>query len=113
MLQTRPAPQAPSQFTSRTLTRIRRDRWRSDQLLDTGFNAVVILLVLAAVAGAWLVMNRSGLITISSDAMDLVETGVATMVQRIAPAVPLYAAAAALLAGAVGIWWWAERDLTL
>ena len=113
VLQTRPAPQAPSQFTSRTLARIRRDRWRSDQLLDTGFNAVVILLVLAAVAGAWLVMNRSGLITISSDAMDLVETGVATMVQRIAPAVPLYAAAAALLAGAVGIWWWAERDLTL
>src|SRR5687768_4652192 len=57
MLQARAAPPPPPQFTSRTLARIRRDRWRRDQLLDAGFNTAVTGLVLAAVAGVWLVMN--------------------------------------------------------
>jgi hypothetical protein len=42
----------------------------------------------------------------------LIEVIVVAGVGRIAPELPLYAAAAALLAATVGIWWWAERDLT-
>jgi predicted anti-sigma-YlaC factor YlaD len=113
LLQARDVPAAPPHFTSRTLARIRRDRWRRDQLLDAGFNTVVATLLLAAVAGMWLVMNQSGIATVSKDAIGLIEMFAVEAVRRIAPELPLYAAATALLAAAVGVWWWAERDLTL
>jgi predicted anti-sigma-YlaC factor YlaD len=113
LLQERPAPAAPAQFTSRALARIRRDRWRRDQLLDAGFNTAVASLVLGVVAAVWLVINRIGIVTVSGDTIDLIEMFVVTLVGRIAPQLPLYAGATALIMGAVGLWWWAERDLTL
>src|SRR6185503_19361231 len=60
MLQARTALPPPPQFTSRTLARIRRDRWRRDQVLDVGFNIAVASIVLAAMASMWLIMNQSG-----------------------------------------------------
>jgi len=112
MLQARAAPAAPPHFTSRTLARIRRDEWRRDQLLDAGFNTAVATLVLAAVAGVWLVMHQSGIVTVSNDAVGLIEMFIVVVARRIAPELPLYAAATALLAVTVGVWWWAERDVT-
>ena len=110
ILQARTAPAPPAQFTSRTLARIRRDRWRRDQVLDAGFNIAVASLVLAAIASVWLIMNRSGIVTFSNDAVALIEMYIGTFVARVAPELPLYAAATALLAATVGVWWWAERD---
>jgi predicted anti-sigma-YlaC factor YlaD len=112
LLQARTAPAPPAQFTSRTLARIRRDRWRRDQVLDAGFNIAVASLVFATIAGVWLVMNRSGIVTFSNDAVVLIEMFLGTLVARVAPQLPLYAAAMALLAATVGVWWWAERDVT-
>lgn len=37
----------PAQFAVRTVARIRRDRWRREQLLDLAFNAAVVLVVIA------------------------------------------------------------------
>ena len=109
MLAARAVPAPPSQFTSRTLARIRRDRWRSDQVLDAGFNIAVASLVFAAIAGVWLVMNQAGIATVSTDAIGLIEMVIVAVVGRVAPQLPLYAAAAALLAATVGVWWWAEQ----
>lgn len=110
MLQSRAVPIAPAHFTSGTLARIRRERWRRDQLLDAGFNTAVAGLVLAAVAGVWLVMNQSGIVTVSNDTVGLIEMFVLAVIRRVAPELPLYAAATAIIAATVGIWWWAERD---
>jgi predicted anti-sigma-YlaC factor YlaD len=112
MLQTRAAPAAPAHFTSRTLARIRRDWWRRDQLLDAGFNTAVASLVVSTIVGVWLIVNQSGIVTVSNDAVGLIEMFMVAVVRRIAPELPLYAAATAVLATAVGVWWWAERDLT-
>lgn len=112
MLAARAVPEPPSQFTSRTLARIRRDRWRRDQFLDVGFNIAVASLLLAAIGSVWLVMNRSGIVTVSNDAVALIETFIVAIVGRVAPQLPLYAGATALLALTVGVWWWAERDVT-
>ena len=113
MLQRRAVPAAPSLVTSRTMARVRRARWRSDQFLDLGFNVAVGFLVLAVVGGVWLLLNRSGLVAVSNDAVDLLGSGLVTFARRIAPSLPLYAGAAAVLATALGIWWWAERDAAL
>ena len=67
-------------------------------------------LVLAAIAGVWLIMHQSGIVTVSNDAVGLIEMFIVAAVRRVAPQLPLYAAATVLLAGTVGLWWWAERD---
>ena len=110
LLRLRAVPRAPAQFTTGTLGRVRRARWRSDQWLDAGFNLAVAAIVVAIVAAVWMVIHRSGLAAVGTDAVDLVGSGLSTFARRIAPALPLYAGAAALLATALGIWWWAERD---
>jgi predicted anti-sigma-YlaC factor YlaD len=112
LLHERPAPVAPPQFTSRALARIRRDQWRRDQFLDAGFNAAIVSLLLAALVALWLIIDRAGIVTLSTDVVGTIYMIGRTVVRRIAPAVPLYAAATALILGAVTLWWWAERDLT-
>jgi|KBSMisStaDraftv2_1062788.scaffolds.fasta_scaffold299361_2 hypothetical protein len=115
MLQHRPSPKPSAQFTPRAMTRVRRARWRSDQVLDLGFNVAIATVVIAVVTGVWIVLRRSGLFavsTVSSDAVEVVSSGLVTLVQRIGPSLPLYGAATALLVTALGLWWWAERDVT-
>ena len=113
MLRARPVPRPPSHFTSRTMARVRRARWRSDQFLDVGFNVAVGIIIVAVVATIWMVVNRSGLAAVSDDAAALFSTALVTVAQRVAPSIPLYAGAAAVLVTALGIWWWAERDAAI
>jgi anti-sigma factor RsiW len=113
MLQRRAVPSTPPQFTSRTMARVRRARWRNDQFLDVGFNVAIGLIVLAVVGGVWLLLNRSGLVAVSNDAVDLLGSGLVTFFRRVTPSLPLYAGATAVLATALAIWWWAERDAAL
>ena len=112
-LRRREAPVAPAQFTSRTLARIRRARWRTDQFLDVGFNVAVGAVVLSVMVGVWMLLHRTGLAAVSSDAVNVFGSGFVSLARRVAPALPLYAGALALLVSALGIWWWAERDAAL
>lgn len=112
-LQQRAVPVAPAQFTSRTLARIRRARWRSDQFLDVGFNLAIGIIVFAIFGGVWMLLHRTGLATVSGDAVNVFGSGFVSLAKRVAPSLPLYAGAAALLVSALGLWWWAERDAAL
>ena len=89
-----------------------RARWRTEQFLDLGFNVTIGLVLLAILGGVWLLMHRSGLVAVSNDAVDLLGAGLVTLARRVAPSVPMYAGAAALLVTTLGLWWWAERELT-
>jgi predicted anti-sigma-YlaC factor YlaD len=109
MLQLRPTPRPSPQFTTRTMARVRRARWRSDQVLDMGFNAAIAIVLIAVIVGGWMVLDRSGLVAVSNDAVGIFGRGLTTFVQRIAPSLSLYAGATVLLATALGLWWWAER----
>jgi predicted anti-sigma-YlaC factor YlaD len=113
MLEARPLPKPPSNFTSRTMARVRRARWRSDQFLDLGFNLALGLLALAIVAVVLLLMRRTGLGAIGTDVVGIFSSGFVALAERVSPSVPLYAGATALLVSALAIWWWAERDATL
>jgi predicted anti-sigma-YlaC factor YlaD len=113
MLRERPSPSAPAQFTARTLARVRRARWRSEQFLDVGFNLALALVIIAIVAGVWMLVRGTGLSAIGTDAVDIFGRGLTTLTRRVAPSLPLYAGAMAVVATALGIWWWAERDAAL
>ena len=112
-LRRREAPAAPAQFTTRTLARIRRARWRSDQFLDLGFNLAILAIVVSVLGGVWMLLHRTGLAAVSSDAVNVFASGFVSLARQVAPSLPLYAGALALLVSALGIWWWAERDAAL
>jgi len=112
LLRSRDTPRPPSNFTSRTMTRVRRARWRSEQRLDVGFNTALGLVLVGIVGVVWALVNRTGLTLVSSEAMGLFTSGVVTVARRVAPALPMYGAATILVAAALGIWWWAERSAT-
>lgn len=109
-LRARPVPRAPARFTARTMTVLRRQRWRSEQFVDVGFNVALGAVALIVVGGVLILLSRAGLISVGNGAFDLMSGGVVKLVRGAAPAVPVYAGAAALLAAALGVWWWAERD---
>ena len=113
MLKARPVPRPPQQFTMRTMARIRRARWRSDQFLDAGFNVAIALIVVGVIVSVWMVFNRSGLTAVSTDVVGLAESGATAFARRVAPSLPIYGAATALVLTALGIWWWAERGTAL
>jgi len=110
MLRGRPVPKPPTQFTTRTLARVRRARWRSEQFLDIGFNVAIGAVVIAVIGGVWMLLNRSGLVAVSNDAVELFGVSLVALARRVSPSLPLYLGATALLVTALGIWWWAERD---
>src|SRR5438128_294713 len=65
LLRARDAPRPPTQFTSRTMARIRRARWRSEQFLDVSFNLALGLIVLGVGGVVWVALNRLGLSSVS------------------------------------------------
>lgn len=113
MLRARPAPRASSQFTARTMARVRRARWRSEQFLDVGFNLTLAVIVIGVVAAVWMLLNRTGMTSVGNEAVSLFSSAFVAVVERVTPSLPLYAGATALLVAALGFWWWAERDATL
>ena len=90
LLRGRPVPRPPSQFTSRTLARVRRARWRSEQFVDAGFNIAVVAIVVAVTVGLWLLLHRTGFVAVSDDAINLMGSGAMTLIHRITPSLPLY-----------------------
>src|SRR5881628_3649480 len=71
LLRAREAPRPPTNFTSRTMARIRRARWRSDQFLDVSFNLALGLIILGVGGVVWVLLNSLGLSSVSGDAMNL------------------------------------------
>jgi hypothetical protein len=110
LLAARTPPPPPPQLTARVLARLRRERWRAEQYLDLGFNVTVGFALLVVAVSVWLLLHRTGLNVVGAGVASLFGAGVTTLVQRVGPAVPLYAGAGALLAGALAVWWWAEHS---
>src|SRR5262245_13164508 len=101
MLRARDVPRASTQFTARTMARVRRARWRSEQFLDAGFNITLALIVLGVVGAIWMLLNRAGLAPVGNEVVALFNAAFVTMFQRIAPSLPLYLGAAGLLVAAL------------
>ncbi len=103
-------PAAPPTFVPAVMRRVRNERWRSEQFFDLGFN-LAIAAALAIVAGSiWLLLHLTGLEAVASNTAEVMTRASADAVQRITPVLPLYAGAASVLAAAIGVWWWVERD---
>jgi hypothetical protein len=91
------------------MRRVRRERWRTEQYLDLGFNAAIVVSVAAIIGGIWLALNVTGLAAVTSGTVAVFSTGLHELLQRAAPKLPVYVGAAMLMLAAFAVWWWAER----
>ena len=109
MLHRRVVPAPSASFTTKTLTRVRRARWRNDQYVDLAFNVAIGAVILGILVGGWIVLVRTGLIAVGGGAFDLIGSAFVEAAHALASALPVYTGAAALIGTALLIWWWAER----
>lgn len=103
----------PPAFTTSVMARVRRERWRTEQVLDWSFNIAVatgVLLIAGGVAGlAW----ATGLIVIGSDMMTLLTAASSAAAERLAREAQTLVLAAGLLTMTLALWWWVESDVSI
>ena len=109
-LSSRPVIAAPDGFATTVVARVRRERWRSEQLLDWSFNAFVGIGVALVMLGVFGLVYASGLVVMSRDlvaALDLVAQSAGRIVASEAPTVAI---SMLFLMLTLGIWWWVEQE---
>ena len=109
----RAAPSAPARFSAAVISRIRQERWRSEQHVDRMFNLVLLIGVAAIAAGVVALFNLNAMAATFTASVALLHRLSGEMVVRAAPAFATYLVAAGFLATALFVWWWAERRLSL
>jgi anti-sigma factor RsiW len=112
-LSAREAPEAPATFTAAVSARIRGERWRSEQQVDRLFNLAIAAAILLVVGGSVAIFNVQSVMTVAAGAWSLVSVVTGQAAAQAQPLVATYAAAAGLLVSVMGMWWWAERRLSL
>ena len=97
-----------SSFTGAVMARVGQERWKTERVVDLGFNLAIaagIVVILAAGSGlAWSLGLVS--VTIDLDAISLAFG--ADVAGRVLSQVQTIAMAAALLTMTLVLWWWAE-----
>ncbi|HEX2458289.1 MAG TPA: hypothetical protein VHI99_31630 [Vicinamibacterales bacterium] len=107
------APLAPATFTAAVIARIRRERWRSEQQVDRLFNVAIAAAILLVIGGALALLNVGSVMNLASGTWMLVSALGGEAALQAQPLLVTYAAAAGLLMSALGMWWWAERRLSV
>jgi anti-sigma factor RsiW len=109
----REAPPAPARFEASVLQRIRREQWRAEQHVDRLFNVAMIAALILVAGGALALMNLGGVLAGAAQMVTAFANLRGEVARQAAPSLATYIAAAGLLASALGMWWWAERRLSL
>jgi anti-sigma factor RsiW len=113
LLAARPAPSAPARFGVAVTSRIRQERWRSEQHIDRMFNAALLLGVLAITVGLLALFNVNAMAAAFTGSLAILNRVGEEIVVQAAPRFSIYLGAAGFLATALFVWWWAERRLSL
>lgn len=113
LLASRVALTAPARFTATVLQRIRREQWRAEQHVDRLFNIAIAAALLIVAGGLLAMLNVGGVLAMAGSAWGLAAGMGSAVARNAAPSFNTYIAAAALLVSALGMWWWADRTLSL
>jgi hypothetical protein len=113
MLAANRPPAAPDRFVAAVLQRVRRERWRMEQNVDRLFNVAMLAALIIVAIGVLALMNLSGVVAAADGAWAGLSSVGSQLARRVVPAIDTYIAAAGLLLTALGMWWWAERRVSL
>ena len=112
MLAARPAPSAPPRFTTAVASRIRTERWRTEQQVDRVFNALLVFGLLIVVAGIGALFNVTAVASAASQAAEFLARAGARPGAPPVPSLLTYLVGTAFFGTALTAWWWAERRLS-
>ena len=112
-LRTRPVLQPPARFTETVLSRIRSERWQTEERVDRIFNVAIVVAVLLVVGSIFAMTNVGGVLSAAGSVWGLLASASGHAVDAAAPTFLTYVAAAGLLMSALGMWWWADRRVSL
>lgn len=110
-LEARSQPVPPAHLTMDVMACIRRERWRAEQWLDTGFNVAVVAGVLLVVLGLAGLLWTSGVAAIGGDLVSLAASGTGVLIDRVARDAQTVIVTVVFLTAAAGVWWWTESDV--
>ena len=107
-LAARETPQPPASFTAAVMARIGQEQWKTERVVDIGFNLAIaagLLVIVGAGAGlAW----SLGLFTIEIDMTALLSAATSQVEGSVINQLQTVAIAALVLTMALVLWWWAE-----
>lgn len=110
VLESREVPDPPEWFTAAVMTRVHRERWRSEQLVDAGFNIAMAAGLALVVAGLAALAWSLGWFSIDPAAVQVMSNAVGQWLARISGQLQMLVVAAVLLTSALGLWWWVEGE---
>jgi hypothetical protein len=108
-LSAREMPQPAPAFTALVMARIGEEKWKTERVIDIGFNVFIAAGVLVIIAfGAGLAWSL-GLVTMNIDAEALLHAAVSQVEGPVINQLQTTAIAAVILTMALVLWWWAEE----
>ena len=113
LLQSRPVAAPPPRFTATVVSRIRNDRWQVEQRVDRFFNLAIVAAVVVVVGAVAAMINLGVVIDAASWTWESLTTASRHLADEAVPMLVTYVAAALVLMSALGMWWWADRRLSL
>lgn len=100
---------APSAgFTASVMARVGQERWRTERVVDLGFNLLMAAGVMIIVAGAAGLAWSLGFLEVTIDLAAIWDAVGSDVTGRVVTQVQTFVMAAALLTMALVLWWWAE-----
>jgi hypothetical protein len=113
LLQARPKVQPAARFTETVLSRIRNEKWETEERVDRIFNVAIVVAVLLVVGSILALTNVGVVLGAAGSLWGLMASAGGRAVDTAAPTFLTYIAAAGLLMSALGMWWWADRRISL
>jgi hypothetical protein len=98
----------PTSFTATVMARIGQERWRTERVVDLGFNLALAAGVLIIVSSGAGLLWSLGMLSITID-LDAIWSVIGSDVSgRVLSQAQTVATAAVVLTMALVLWWWAE-----
>ena len=113
MLAARPKPKAPDGFTQAVVARIRHEQWQSEERVDRLFNVAIVVALLLVVGSVVALTNVDAALGAAGALWGMIASASGRAVSAAAPVFLTYIAAIGLLMSALGMWWWADRRVSL
>ena len=107
-LAAREMPQPAPAFTTAVMARIGEEKWKTERVVDIGFNLAIAAGVLVIIIGGAGLALSLGFLTITIDTEALLRVLVSQVDGRVINQLQTTAIAALVLTMALVLWWWAE-----
>jgi hypothetical protein len=108
-LTARELPQPGPSFTASVMARIGQEQWKTERVVDIGFNLALALGVLVILAGGAGLALSLGFFTVTIDTDTLFRAAASQIEGRVINEIQTVVIAAVMLTMALALWWWAEQ----